>query len=108
MEFKQFTSNGWIDESKHFVIVANFDTKKFQVRYYENEFELNSLLLGKASAYKDLGEYDNDTDAVNAAKNYFKDSTSDSFVNKLKEYAPGLSDELYQKIIKIIDIIKGS
>lgn len=71
MKFISFTTNGWMDESGKYVIIANPDTKTFEVRYYNNGFNVSNLLLNIEQPYIIIGsDIKNDDEAVMIAENH--------------------------------------
>lgn len=109
MQFKQFTTNGWLDDSGHYVIVANYDRKSFAVRHYKKEFSISDLLLNTENPYEDLGIAKTDVEAISIAENHCSGKeTTKQFIDYLREYLPGKSEEIYNAIITIIDSIKNN
>lgn len=104
MKFTQFTTNGWVDDTCKYVIVANPDTHKFQVRFYKDGFSTTNLLLGKNNESVIIGEdFDSDSDATAAADNHYKNSMK---VEAFKEYMDDKSKDQDAKLVKqtLIDI----
>lgn len=71
MTFTAFTTNGWIDSTHKYVIVANPDVKTFETRYYENGYSLSDALLNKEQRYIVIGkDLTDDNDAIKAAESH--------------------------------------